>query len=135
VSPVRYALGFYIPEDGILHTVVRTSNLTSPSVAYCFSNKFSLVFLDEICLKYKVKQTPHKAQERNWIGSPSCLILTMERSECPETSSETCRGRALTGTASVLRTVPKVMLCLESEHRCYNGHCFKCYSPESHHRS
>jgi hypothetical protein len=29
VSPVKYELGFYIPEDGILHiTAVKTSNLT-----------------------------------------------------------------------------------------------------------
>jgi hypothetical protein len=28
VSPVKYELGFYIPEDDILHTAVKTSNLT-----------------------------------------------------------------------------------------------------------
>jgi hypothetical protein len=28
VFPVRYELGFYIPEDGILHSAVKTSNLT-----------------------------------------------------------------------------------------------------------
>jgi hypothetical protein len=28
VSPVRYELGFYIPEDGVLHTAVKTSTLT-----------------------------------------------------------------------------------------------------------
>jgi hypothetical protein len=33
VSPVRYELGFYIPEDGILHSHRRdTSDLTKESV-------------------------------------------------------------------------------------------------------
>jgi hypothetical protein len=31
MSPVRYELGFYIPEDGVLHNhAVKTSNLTLP---------------------------------------------------------------------------------------------------------
>jgi hypothetical protein len=32
VSPVRYEMGFYIPEDDILHShSVKTSNLTYPA--------------------------------------------------------------------------------------------------------
>jgi hypothetical protein len=28
MSPVKYDLGFYIPEDGVLHSAVETTNLT-----------------------------------------------------------------------------------------------------------
>jgi hypothetical protein len=64
VSPVKYELGFYIPEDDILHSD-RRENL----VACCLSPVFTLV---------------------SYWG---CSILKMEAEQSSETSVSLCQSR------------------------------------------
>jgi hypothetical protein len=54
VSPVKYELGFYIPEDGILHshrreyTVWKTRGIQEGRRVACLSDRNNLVFLRSV---------------------------------------------------------------------------------------
>jgi hypothetical protein len=59
VFPVRYELGFYIPEDGILHsTAVKTSNLPKSIFNSLLHTKFNHV-LSYGCRRKAVTITGH----------------------------------------------------------------------------
>jgi hypothetical protein len=54
VSPVKYEMGFYIPEDGILHSqTVKTTDLTKEQILSMISSRREL---GPFVLRYYVKK-------------------------------------------------------------------------------